>query len=159
MRVFIGAFKAIGLALVILLTAAPFCFGQATTATLTGIVTDAAGLVVPNANLTLTNELSGDVRKTQTNNEGYYSIVALPPATYSLVLEVPGFQKFSQKGIVLSSAEKRNVDASLQVGLTTQTVEVRSATENITPVGSGEKAEVLNTQTLQSIATVGRSAA
>jgi hypothetical protein len=159
----VGAFKkaskATALTLAVLLATASCCFGQATTATLTGIVADAAGLVVPKANITLTNELSSDVRKTQTNNEGYYSVVALPAATYSLAVEVPGFQKFSQKGIVLSSAEKRNIDVTLQVGLTTQTVEVGATVENITPIDSGEKAEVLNTQTLQGIATVGRSAA
>src|SRR5690349_19001254 len=91
-------------------------FGQATTATLTGIVRDTSAAIVPTAAVTLKNEASGDLRKTATNSEGYYSIVAIPPGSYALTVEAPGFQRSEQKGIALNSADKRNVDATLQVG-------------------------------------------
>ena len=142
-----------------LLIAAGCAFGQAITATLTGTVRDGTGSVVANAGLTLRNEASGDVRKTVTNGEGYYSLTSIPSGSYTLTIEIPGFQTQEQKGIVFTSAEKRNVDATLQVGQTTQTVEVTATAASLSPIDSGEKSSVLNTQALQSIATVGRSAA
>lgn len=134
-------------------------FGQAITATLTGTVRDPSGSVIANANITLKNEASGDLRKTISNGEGYYSIPAIPSGTYTLLVEMSGFQSSEQRGIVFNSAERRNVDANLQVGGTTQTVAVVGEVETLSPVDSGEKASVLTTATLQNIAVVGRSAA
>src|SRR5438876_4294714 len=142
-----------------LLIAAGCAFGQAITATLTGTVRDGTGSVVANAGITLRNEASGDIRKTVTNGEGYYSISSLPSGSYTPTIEIAGFQTQEQKGIVFTNAVKCNVDAALQVGQTTQTVEVTATAASLTPVDSGEKSSVLNTQALQSIATVGRSAA
>src|ERR1700682_5793985 len=132
-------------------------FGQATPATLAGIVRDTSAAIVPTAGVTLKNEASGALRRTATNSEGYYSIVAIPPGSYSLIVEAPGFQRSEQKGIALNSADKRNVDATLQIGAISQTVEISAIAESVTPIDSGEKALTLNTQTLQGIATVGRS--
>jgi len=63
------------------LGATPSGLGQTVTATLTGTVTDASGSAVPGAAVTLTNELSGDVRKTATSAVGYYSLPAIPAGT------------------------------------------------------------------------------
>ncbi len=134
-------------------------FGQAITATLTGTVRDPTGSVVATANVTIKNEASGDIRKTVSNGEGYYSIPAIPSGTYTLTVEMAGFQKSEQRGIVFNSAERRNVDTALQLGNTTQTVAVVGEVEGIAPVDSGEKSSVLTTATLQNIAVVGRSAA
>src|SRR6202171_2796238 len=134
-------------------------FGQATPATLAGIVRDTSAAIVPTAGVTLKNEASGALRRTATNSEGYYSIVAIPPGTYALTVEAPGFQRSEQKGIALNSADKRNVDATLQIGAISQTVEISATAESVTPIDSGEKALTLKTHTLQGTATVGRSAA
>jgi hypothetical protein len=149
----------LSLVLAILLIVATLAFGQAITATLTGTVRDASSSVVANASVTLKNEASGDIRKTTSNGEGYYSIPSILPGSYTVTVEAAGFQVFEQKGVVFNSADRRNVDALLQVGATSQTVEVVSTATSITPVESGEKATALTTQTLQSIATIGRSAA
>jgi len=87
-------------------------FSQATTATLTGTVRDTSAAVVPSAAVTLKNEASGDIRRTTTNSEGYFSIVAIPAGTYALTVEASGFQRSEQKAIALNSADKRNVDAT-----------------------------------------------
>ena len=141
------------------LAAAPFGFGQTVTATLTGTVTDSSGSAVPEAAVILTNQLSGDVRKTTSNGTGYYSLPAIPAATYTLMVEASGFQKTDLKGIVLNSAEQRNVNVTLQIGSVSETVEVAADANQVETINSGEKSQVLDTQTLQSIAIVGRSAA
>ena len=61
--------------------------------------------------------------------------------------------------IALGGGEKRNVNASLQVGTTNQTVEVSGTADIITPVDSGEKANTLTTRQLENYVQVGSNAA
>ena len=144
---------------VALLLSAVASFGQSTTGTLTGTVTDASGAVVPKANITLTNAESGDVRKTVSNSDGYYAIAAVPAGSYALMVDAAGFQKYEQKGVVFNGSDHRNIDAILQVGTASQAVEVSTNAESVVPVDTGEKASTLNTKALQDISVVGRSAA
>ncbi len=67
------------LALIVVMSAmAPDALAQVG-ATLSGTVTDATGAVVPKANVTMKNEVSGDLRRTVSNNEGYFTFSAVPP--------------------------------------------------------------------------------
>ena len=141
------------------LGATPSGLGQTVTATLTGTVTDASGSAVPGAAVTLTNELSGDVRKTATSAVGYYSLPAIPAGTYSLSLEASGFQRYDVKGIVLNTSEERAVNVPMQVGSVNQAVEVSAAASQIETVTTGAQATTLSTKELQNVAIVGRSAA
>src|SRR5689334_7932823 len=121
---------------------------QAIFATLTGIVSDSSGAVVANAKVTLRNSLSGDVRESTTDGQGYYTFASVPVGTYNLTVEAPGFQNFKVNDISMGGGERRNVNASLQVGSTNQTVEVTGTADILAPVDSGEKAAVLTTAQL-----------
>jgi hypothetical protein len=142
-----------------LIAAAPCAFGQTVTATLTGTITDSSAAAIPDASVTLTNQLSGDVRKTVSNAAGYYSIPAIPASTYALTVEVAGFQKAEIKGIILNSADQRNVNVAMKVGSLSETVEVSAGADQLETITSGAKDQVLDAQALQKIAVVGRSAA
>src|SRR5258708_9295845 len=133
--------------------------GQALTGTLTGTVADTTGAVVPGAEVTVKNAASGDVRKTVTNSDGYFTVAALPPGTYTVITEAKGFQKSETRDLTFNPGDKRNLNIVLQVGTATQSVEVLSAQDVVTPVDSGEKSSVLTTKELQNISVVGRSAA
>ncbi len=141
-----------------LLLAAEGAFGQTVTATLTGTVVDASGASVPDANVTLTNALSGNVRKTVTNASGYYAVPAIPAGSYTLTVEAKGFQKSEVKDFALNSADERKIDVTMTLGAVTETVSVTASAEQV-ETSSGEKAQVLDTQVLQNVAVVGRSAA
>ncbi|HEY7210093.1 MAG TPA: carboxypeptidase-like regulatory domain-containing protein [Bryobacteraceae bacterium] len=134
-------------------------WAQAIFATLTGIITDPSGAVVANVNVTLTNAESGDTRTTTTNSDGYYTFASVPVGSYNLEITAPGFQTFKATAIALGGGEKRNVNASLQVGSTNQTVEVTGTADIITPVDSGEKANTLTTRQLENYVQVGSNAA
>src|SRR5512146_3558746 len=82
----LGVLCIVGLAALALVAPA-----QMITATLTGVVSDASESVVPNARVTITNTTSNDVRRTVTNNDGYYTFAALPAGSYKLLVEAPGF--------------------------------------------------------------------
>ena len=135
-------------------------FAQNVTGTLTGIVSDASGAVVPNAAVTMKNEDSGDVRKTISNGEGFFSITAVQPGKYTVLVESKGFQKFEQRGLVFNAGDKRTLsDITLTVGSTVDTVVVEGTAAQLSPVDSGEKAAVISQQELQNIAIVGSNAA
>lgn len=133
--------------------------GQSIYSTLTGIVTDPTGAVVPKANVTLRNEGSGDVRRGVTNDEGFFTFAAIPVGSYELSVESPGFLTYKVANLALQGAERRNLDISLKVGSTEQTVSVSAITDIIVPVDSGEKSATLTTKQLQDFSVVGRSAA
>jgi len=67
---------------------------------LSGVVTDPSGAVVPGADVTLTDTQKGFNYKATTNATGRYLLRPLPPTNYSLNVKVSGFKTFTQKGIV-----------------------------------------------------------
>ncbi len=148
----------LGLAAIFGLAAATL-WSQALFATLTGVVTDPSGAVVAGLKVTLRNAESGDLRDTVTDNQGYYSFASVPVGTYNLTISAPGFQNFQESGIALGGGERRNVNASLQVGSTNQTVEVLGTAGIVTPVDSGEKSDILTTKQLENYVQVGSNAA
>jgi len=134
-------------------------WAQGMFATLTGVVSDPSGAVVANAKVTLRDAGSGSERSTVTNGEGYYTFASVPVGSYNLSVDSPGFQSYKVSGIGLGGAEKRNVNVSLQVGNTTQTVEVSGAEDIVAPVDSGEKSSTLTTKQLENYVQVGSNAA
>jgi hypothetical protein len=106
------------------------------------------------------NEASGDVRKTLTNGEGFFSITAVQPGKYTVAIESKGFQKWEQRGLVFNAGDKRTLaDISLTVGSTGDTVVVEGTVAELSPVDSGEKAAVISQQELQNVSIVGSNAA
>jgi hypothetical protein len=146
-----------GLALTVLIPTA--MWAQAMFGTLTGIVSDPSGSVVPNVKVNLRNADSGSERSTVTDSQGYYTFASMPVGTYNLSVEASGFQTYKQSGIGLGGGEKRNVNITLQVGNTSQTVEVTGAADIIAPVDSGEKSDTLTTTQLENYVQVGSNAA
>jgi hypothetical protein len=132
---------------------------QSIYATLTGVVSDTSGAVVPNANITLKNQSSGDVRKTVSNGDGYFTFSSIPTGAYSVTVESSGFEKYEVTGLSFTGAEKRNLDISLKVGSSATQVDVISQADILAPVDSGEKSATLTTKELQNFTVVGRSAA
>ncbi len=99
--------------------------GQAArTATLVGTVTDPTGALVPGAKVTVTNTETGFVSNGVTNAEGSYYIPFLAVGAYELKVEAPGFKTFVQRGIDLRAAEVPRIDVKLEVGATSESVQV-----------------------------------
>ena len=133
---------------------------QQTSATLTGTVFDASGAVVGDATVTLKNEASGDTRTTVSNSDGFFTFAAVPPASYSVTVEQPGFKTWEVKGIMLNSADKRSVAGiKLMPGLKTETVVVEASDTQITPTDSGDKSTLITQKIMQNVAIVGQNAA
>ena len=74
-----------------------------TTASLSGTITDPTGAVIPGAQITLTDTVTGAQRKTTSNGAGAFTMTALLPGTYDLAVDAKGFQSYVQRGIVLNA--------------------------------------------------------
>jgi hypothetical protein len=102
-------------------------FGQLITADILGTVTDAAGAVLPNAKVTVVNTDTSEARTTQSTGSGDFVINLLPPGQYRVTVEAPAFKRFVTV-VTLVAGDRARTDAQLQVGDTTQTVEVTATT-------------------------------
>jgi hypothetical protein len=89
-----------------------------------GTVTDASGAIVPGATVTLTNTGTNVSQTTQTTSGGDYVFDLLQVGTYLVKVEAKGFKTFAAPNINLSSGDRARVDAKMEVGDVTQTVEV-----------------------------------
>ncbi|HMF77707.1 MAG TPA: carboxypeptidase-like regulatory domain-containing protein [Bryobacteraceae bacterium] len=134
-------------------------WSQGVFATLTGIVSDSSGAVAANANVKLRDSGSGSERVTVTDGQGFYTFASVPVGTYILTVELTGFQGYRAPDIALGGGERRNVNVSLQVGSTNQTIEVSGVADTVAPVDSGEKSSTLTTKQLQNFVQVGSNAA
>lgn len=145
---------------VLLALSVPYAYAQNTSATLTGTVTDASSAIVPKAAVSLKNEASGDIRRTVSNGEGFFTFASIPPATYSITITMQGFSTWEMSGVVLNSGDKRNLsNISLKPGTTKEVVTIEATAEQITPVDSGEKSTVITNKTMQNISIIGQNAA
>jgi hypothetical protein len=133
--------------------------GQSIYGTFTGIVSDPSNAVIANANIKLRDQQSGVVRETITNSEGYYTFASVPPGTYEITVSSPGFETHSQTGVALGGGDKLNVNITLTIGNTANTVVVSGSVDLITPVDSGEKSDRLTIKELENFIQVGTNAA
>ncbi len=101
---------------------------QTGTTSVHGTVLDKSGASVEGAQVTLSNEEQGIRREMQSNERGDYEFRALTPGTYNLVVEKTGFRKFDQKNVQLQVNTPATVNVTLEIGASTETVEVSAQT-------------------------------
>ncbi len=102
-------------------------FAQSTGGRIRGTVTDSTGGAITGAKLSITNQANGLERDTETGTNGEYIFLEVPVGTYDVAINQPGFKKYLRKGIVLNLNEIVGVDIVLQVGGSTEIVEVTGA--------------------------------
>src|SRR4029453_8759460 len=122
-----GTMKRLALVAVLLALVAPRAvFAQVDRATVSGLIKDAGGAVVPGASVTVTN-LATNIASQQTTSEtGSYLVVTLIPGQNRTDVELSGFKKRSQT-VTLEVGQRARVDMSLEVGNFAETVEVAGA--------------------------------
>jgi Carboxypeptidase regulatory-like domain/TonB dependent receptor len=103
-----------------------FAQNQEVAATLSGAVTDPTGLPVTGAQVTLASTQNGIVRTYTTQDSGLFTFTLLPPAVYSLNVNVAGFKDYKQQGITLIAGETAQQNVHLTIGSATETIEVTS---------------------------------
>ncbi|HWR51825.1 MAG TPA: carboxypeptidase regulatory-like domain-containing protein [Bryobacteraceae bacterium] len=99
-------------------------WGQSTFATITGLVSDPTGAVIPGATIEATQTQKNYTYSATSNEVGQYTLANLSPGTYTLAIKAPGFQDFLVGNIILEPRENRRIDSPLKVGSAGTSVEV-----------------------------------
>ncbi len=117
----------------VLLGAALTLPGQSVSS-LRGTVVDAQGAVIPEALITLTNNGTGSTRETLTDASGAYQFLQMPPGDYTLSAVKVGFSTTTQKGVALLVNTPAAADLKMEVGKTTETVNVSAEAQTLNTV-------------------------
>jgi hypothetical protein len=98
---------------------------QSATATLSGRISDPNGAVVRGAEVTATLRATGVKRETTTNEDGFYTLSALPPGEYEVRVQAQGFAPVvAAPAVTLQVGQSTTLDATLQIGAKEVTVTV-----------------------------------
>jgi hypothetical protein len=103
-------------------------------ASLRGTITDPQGAAVSDASVNLTNTQTGLVRKTITNTGGEYQFLQVPPGSYSLGADKPGFASLSRSDVMLLINTPATLDLRMELGKTTESVSVSAEASSINTV-------------------------
>jgi Carboxypeptidase regulatory-like domain/TonB dependent receptor len=101
--------------------------GQTFRGTILGSVTDVSGASVPGATITVKNTETGLLRTTESQADGSYSVPELPIGNYDVTVDKANFQSYVTKGVQVSVAAERRVDAALKPGQITEQILVSGA--------------------------------
>ncbi len=145
--------------LALIAPAALFCVASAsygqTTATISGVVTDPTGAVVPQAQIKVTGLATGIERSAVTDNAGVYLVPSLLPGDYKIDVQATGFGVYTVPKLQLDVDQKITVNAKLSVNSEGQSVQVSSA-ESVIVADTVTVGTVLDQRTVQELPLNGR---
>src|SRR5918993_186374 len=107
-----------------LLAAAVPAAAQLTRGIISGVVSDSGGGVLPGVTVTITNQETGTVRTTVSNDAGVYRAPALEPGVYTVRAELDSFKTFETTDVRVASGQEVTLNAALTVGALAETVQV-----------------------------------
>jgi hypothetical protein len=135
-------------------------FAQNASGTVSAIVEDKTGAVIPNAKIVLKNEATNATRETLSNGAGVFSFAAVQPGTYTVRVSSPGLQIYERTGLAMSQGANLGLGIiTLEVQQTQQQIEISAAGEVIVPTDSPQASQTLNAQMISDLSIVGRDAA
>jgi hypothetical protein len=130
--------------------------GQEFRATITGRVTDTTGAVVPNAQITITNQETGVKTPTTSNGDGLYTAPFLLPGKYSVSAVASGFSTYTRNDVTLQAGDRIAIDIPLKVGAQSVQVTV-SADASLIQTQSSTSGQVLTPEEIENMPDNGRS--
>jgi len=136
---------------------APSAFAQNTSGSITGVVQDTSGAVIPGAQVALINQEQGvTIQTTVTNEAGIYLFPALPAANYTVTVELPGFKTYKKTDIKLFVNDRMGLPPIvLEVGAQGESVTVEAQAVTLETV-TAERSGVVTGRQIVDIALNGR---
>ncbi len=118
------------------LCAASVALAQAGRGSISGLVTDPNGALVPGAQVVLLNPATGVTQHTVTSGAGLYTFISLNPGVYQVTASQKGFKSVARDKITVNLDQVTEVNITLQVGAISETVTVTEGVELIEPTNS-----------------------
>jgi hypothetical protein len=151
-----GALRALRIAVAASLLLPATLTAQTVSGIISGTVTDSQKQVVPGADVTITNEATGESRSTVTGGSGDFQITNLQPGRYAIKIALQGFRALERKNIVLSAGERLAVASLvLEVGGIGETVVVESRGTHVNTAETQHSGVITSTQ-IEQIQVLGR---
>jgi hypothetical protein len=133
-----------------------WAIAQTATSQITGVVTDPSGAVVPGGTVTAVNEATGVAIHQTTTGAGVFQFSAVPPGRYTLTVEATGFKVEKRTGVIVEVGTPATVNITLQVGGSTETVEVVAAPVSLN-TNNATLGQVISTQAVDKLPLNGRN--
>jgi Carboxypeptidase regulatory-like domain len=105
-------------------------FAQAPAGTISGMVADESGAIIPNASVKIRNKATGAERDLTSNAEGAFSAPSLPAGVYEVRVELKGFRTVVREATV-ETGLTTTADMRLPIGQTSEVVNVEAATAQV----------------------------
>ena len=128
--------------------------GQSTSS-LHGAISDVKGGVIQSASVTLSNSATGFSRTTKTDAQGAYQFLQVPPATYQVRVQAPGFAPLKQDNVVLQVSSPATLNITVEVKGTTEVVEVTGSAPLVNTQDASQ-GHVFDSQQLIALPSEGR---
>ena len=122
-----------------------------------GTVTDPTGAVIPGATVEISNASTGVSRTVETNAVGIFVIPDVPAGTYTVSVKSAGFRTTTMTGVKVDAAKSFNLDFQLELGQTTEVVEVESVGTIELQTTDATVGSVIGGEALLRLPTINRS--
>ena len=154
----VGVYRLLlAVALVGLTSSLALAQGSNAKATITGVVQDSTGGVVPGATVVVKNVATGVTNETVSNSTGNFAVPALDIGTYEATVSLGGFKTFKVDKIVLTPGGTANVTAKLEVGQAEETITVVAHSELVDTTSTTVSSTISSDQ-IQNLPVVTKSA-
>jgi hypothetical protein len=117
-------FRVTTIVITLSLCIAPAAMAQSNLASISGVITDAQGGMVPQARVTAIDKATGVQTPVSSNTAGFYRVQNLAIGVYDVTVERQGFRKYVREGITLTTGQELGLDVKLEVGAAAQAVTV-----------------------------------
>ncbi len=144
------------LALVFIVLGSRPARAQSDSSSLSGVVSDVSGALLPNTRIVVTNNATKAERTAETNDSGNFNLPDVQPGTYTLRVEHAGFQSVTLNDVQVDPSIGRHVDISLKVGDAGTTVSVE-ANANAVQTESAVVGQLVTQEQVKSIQLNGRN--
>ncbi|HJU43061.1 MAG TPA: TonB-dependent receptor [Vicinamibacterales bacterium] len=121
-----------------------------------GVVKDAQGATLPGASILIRNVATGVVHEQTTDRSGHYQMLALSPAEYEVQISLTGFRTVAHRGIRLTVGQTAVIDTTLELGVISETIEVRGDAVTVN-LASGAVAGLVGEREIRDLPLNGRS--
>jgi hypothetical protein len=143
--------------LVCLILSAANVFAQSSNGAVGGEIHDPTGALIPGVSVTLTNTETGITVTQVTNETGVYNFSSVPPGTYRVTAELPGFKTSITNGVQVGTTAQVRLNLILEVGTVDSAVEVTATGAQIMTESSASVGDQLSAQRTQDLPLVGHN--
>jgi hypothetical protein len=142
--------------LIFLLSAGTALLAQAGRGSISGIISDPSGAVVPGATVTALNHATGITQSTVTTHSGLYSFVSLNPGAYEIKATHKGFESVAEDNVTVNVDQVSTVNIALRVGSVNDTVTVTASTD-LLDTSNSTVGQLISAETIDRVPLLNRN--